>query len=550
MTDLQGRPICLVAICSLRWLIPISCHYETLFMTMRNKQTLFMTVRDKFSQVYEEVKPRNLTKRFLALNGSRRAMVILIAVLLVIVLTTFHRYGFTFDEFKGVLRAKKVLKSFNPSGEASDASGIDMSHGPAPDVLALVLQNLVPPLSYDSRHLVFALFGVAGVYYLYRFGSKFVGEWVGVFAALFLAATPMWFGHMFFNAKDIPFATLLLASSYYSLLALTEPTTSRGLWVKTGVSVGLLASTKFGGLPAFVFVVAAYLACLAMFPSQNSLQLAPDLRRRIASLGLAGLVGCLLCFLVFWPQVYALQFVFREPGANAIFKANQDPYYAATYFIVSTPLFLLVLAVAGVGCALYRREAPIVAAIIVFSSFFLAQALTGFRVYNGSRHFLFLYPFFMLTAAYPVALLLDVMKGSLARVALIGIIALCVAGTLFDMYRLFPYQYSFYNSLVGGFAGADGVYEIDSWRSAHREAIDLIAAKVDPGTIVRIRSCASKLNLRVYPNFKLVERNEDADYFIALRRGKKCAFEMFDGLPVVGEVRREGVLLARIYAAR
>jgi hypothetical protein len=360
----------------------------------------------------------------------------------------------------------------------------------------------------------------------------------------------MWFGHMFFNAKDIPFATLLLASSYYSLLALTEATTSRGLWVKTGLTVGLLASTKFGGLPVFVFVVAVYLACLAMFPGQNSLRLAPDLRRRIASLGIASLVGCLLCFLVFWPQVYALQFVLREPGANSIFKANQDPFYAATYFMVSTPLFLLVLAVAGLGCALYRREGRILAAIIVFFSFFLAQALTGFRVHNGPRHFLFLYPFFMLTAAYPVALLIDNIKGSLARVAMIGIIALCVAGTLFDMYRLFPYQYSFYNSSVGGFAGADGVYEIDSWRSALREAIDLIAATVDSGATVRVRFCASKLNLKGHPNFKLVARNEDADYFVALRRGKKCAFEVFDGLPVVGEVRREGVLLARIYGAR
>ena len=118
------------------------------------------------------------------------------------------------------------------------------------------------------------------------------------------------------------------------------------------------------------------------------------------------------------------------------------------------------------------------------------------------------------------------------------------------MYRLFPYQYSFYNSLVGGFAGADGVYEIDTWRSAHREALDLIAAKVNPGDTVRIRSCASKLNLRPHPGFKLVERLEDADYFIALRRGKKCAPAVFEGRPVVGEVRREGVLLARIYAAR
>ncbi len=476
-------------------------------------------------------------------------MVILIAVLLVIVLTTFNRYGFTVDEGKGFLRAKRILEFFNHPGKASDASGIDVSHGAAPDLLALLLQKWVPPLSYDSRHLVFALFGVAGIYYVYRFGSKFVGEWAGVFAALFLAATPMWFGYMFINAKDIPFATLLLASSYYSLLILTGQKTSRGLWLKTGFAIGLLAATKAAGLLALVFIVAVYLGCLATLPSQQKIQLAPDLGRRVALVALASLLGSLLCFLLFWPQFYVLDFVFREPG-KSVLSATQNPYYAATYFIASTPLFLLALAVVGVVCAIYRREAPIIAAIVVFFSFFLAQALTGFRVDNGCRHFLFVYPFFMITAAYPVAIALDAIEFSLARLALIGAIALCIAGTTVEMYRLFPYQYSFYNSLVGGFAGADGVYDIDTWRSAHREALDLIAARVSPGDTVRIRSCASKLDFKMHRGFMLVERNEDADYFIALRRGKKCAPEKFEGLPVVGEVRREGVLLARVYAAR
>ena len=176
--------------------------------------------------------------------------------------------------------------------------------------------------------------------------------------------------------------------------------------------------------------------------------------------------------------------------------------------------------------------------------------MSGLRVYNGSRHFLFVYPFFMLTAAYPVAVVLDRLKGRPARAALIGAIALCVASTSIEMYRLFPYQYSFYNALVGGFAGADGVYEIDTWRSAHREAVDLIASRITPGDTVRIRSCASKLNLKIHPGLTLSKGIEDADYFIAQVRGKECSFEAFDGLPVIGEVRREGVLLARVYAAQ
>jgi len=502
----------------------------------------------KLRQIAVAVKPGSLRARFEALNVPQRTMVVLIAALLVIVLTTFNRYGFSFDESKGVTRAEAVLDFFNPNGKAL-SSAIDMTHGTAPDVLALILKKIVPPLSYDSRHLVFALFGIAGIYYVYRFGSKFIGEWVGVFAALFLATTPMWFGHMFINAKDIPFATLLLASSYYGLLILTGHETSPQLWVKTGLSIGMLAATKLLGLLALLLIIFTYLIILTSLPNRSGVKIASDLGRRNASLALAGLVGCLLCFLLFWPQVFVLDVAFREPG-KSILSVRQDPDYAATYFLVSTPVFLLVLAAAGVLCAICRREATILAAIVIFISFFLMQALSGVRVYNGSRHFLFVYPFFMLVAAYPVALMLDTLKGRLARAALIGAVALCVASTIIEMYRLFPYQYSFYNSLVGGFAGADGVYEIDTWRTAHREAINLIAARVNPGEAVRIRSCASGLNLVGHPGFKLVQPMEDADYFIALRRGKKCAPAVFEGRPVVGEVRREGVLLARVYAAR
>jgi hypothetical protein len=76
----------------------------------------------------------------------------------------------------------------------------------------------------------------------------------------------MWFGYMFINHKDFPFATLLLTATYYSLLALTGHPTSRRFWLKTGLAIGLLAATKFVGLLLLLFVVVVYFACLLAFP--------------------------------------------------------------------------------------------------------------------------------------------------------------------------------------------------------------------------------------------------------------------------------------------
>ena len=90
-------------------------------------------------------------------------MLALLTVLLAIVLATYSQYGFTTDEFRGFQRAQRIFAFFASGATTDSLSDIDMFHGAAPDVLALALQTLIPSLSYDSRHLVFALLGVAGI---------------------------------------------------------------------------------------------------------------------------------------------------------------------------------------------------------------------------------------------------------------------------------------------------------------------------------------------------------------------------------------------------
>jgi hypothetical protein len=81
--------------------------------------------------------------------------------------------------------------------------------------------------------------------------------------------------------------------------------------------------------------------------------------------------------------------------------------------------------------------------------------------------------------------------------------------------------------------------------------MDHVARRVKPGDTVYVYSCGSKLDYK-YLGFERAPKKEDADYFIALRRGVlgRCAPEVFEGLPLIGEVRRQGVLLAKIFAAR
>ena len=491
--------------------------------------------------------------RFTEISLPQWSMLALMLALSSVVFATYDQYGFTTDEDRGLVRAERIFAVLS-SGRVTESSEIDLFHGAAPDVIALMLQKLVPTLSYDSRHLVFALFGIAGVYFVYRFGSRWVSEWAGFFAALFLATTPMWFGYMFINHKDIPFATLLLASTHYSLIALTSDSISPRLGFKAGAAIGLLAGTKFVGLLLLPLVVALFVGCLFL-SGQASFDAPRDLARRIAKLTGVAVLGTVAGFILFFPQLFFGEI--NQSGASTRFSEihkwtrsrGNDSFYGIRHFIVTTPIFLLVLAAAGLIFAIRRRQATVLAASLLCGFVFLAPMVSHNRLYDGCRHFLFAYPYFMIVAAYPLSVLLAV-NSVAVRAAVSCAVALCLAGPVWEMYRLFPYQYSFYNAFVGGIEGADGVYEMDMWRSAHREALKLIASRVSPGETVRVFSCGSRIDYRRYEGLILTKVMDEADYFVTSRRGRGCSATRFEGRPLIDDVRRGTVIFARIYAAR
>jgi 4-amino-4-deoxy-L-arabinose transferase-like glycosyltransferase len=491
----------------------------------------------------------------------------LLVVLTITVALTYDRYGFTIDEDNCYARASRVVQfitSFGRNVETLATFDIhDAIHGAMPDTLALLLQRFIPALSFDSRHLVSAMFGVGGIYYAYRVGATFITPAVGFFAALFLASNPMWFGYMFINTKDIPFATMLLCAFYYCLRALAGRYESPWIWVKVGLSIGLLATIKLFGVLVLYSIFLVGVIFLLIIPNVCSLQIYIALLGRLLAVMASTIVGCLVCFTIFWPQFYFYSYLqlanvvgpFKTEEISVQingqrFRFDRIPwYYLSTYWSISMPLFLLVLTAAGAAAGVIRREPLIMSLVLVSVAFFAGQAITGALVYNGYRHFLFLLPFAMLIAAYSIGFLLSAHVSLMMRITALAVVVVGVATTILTTYQLFPYQYSFYNVLVGGVAGADGRFYIDVWRSALREALRKADESIsDRSGIVRIFTCGSDLTFSFFPRFERVKELEEADYIIALRMG--CGPERFTELPVVADVRRQGVLFATIHTGK
>ena len=74
---------------------------------------------------------------------------------------------------------------------------------------AALLAKIVPFDLFETRRLLGAVVGIAGLAITWRIGRRIGGPLAGLLALLLLAACPLYYGHMFMNPKDAPFAAAM-----------------------------------------------------------------------------------------------------------------------------------------------------------------------------------------------------------------------------------------------------------------------------------------------------------------------------------------------------
>ena len=88
-----------------------------------------------------------------------------------------------------------------------------------------------------------------GIVYAYKLGNHVWGPKAGFFSALFLAVMPGFYGQIFNDSKDIPFAALFSIALYNILRTYNQlPNVSYRLVVEVGVAIGLALGVRIGGI--------------------------------------------------------------------------------------------------------------------------------------------------------------------------------------------------------------------------------------------------------------------------------------------------------------
>jgi len=512
------------------------------------------------------------------------AIVVLAAVGLIASLT-FRDYGLGWDDYTHAEYADLLLRmygsGFKDTGALSFANLY--MYGGGFDMAAALLHKVIPLELFETRRLLGAVVGVIGLAVTWRLGRRVGGPMAGLAALLLLALCPTYYGHMFMNPKDAPFAVAMVILML-GLVRLAEeyPAPSPSTVLIVGVGAGLsLGSRVLGGLA----LLYALIGFVPLFADEIRTQGARASLRRFAHLLYMLLPSLILGYLIMgliWPWsviepgnpfralTYFSSFFekpWKEMFDGALVSVPDMPWsYLPTLFALQLPEVLLGLLVAGVVGALISlsrsdvtpRRKTILLMLTTAATLPVSIAMVKRpALYNGIRHFIFVIPPMAVLAGTAFAGGMNWL-GDNRRNWQPAAVAIFVFGLLLpltEMIRLHPYQYTHFNHIAGTVRAADDRYMLDYWGLALKQASDGLRDELDErqespprGRKWKVAVCGPQRPAQVAlgPDFTIGWDSHAADF--AMTIGEFYC----KGLtaPVMVEIKRDDVVFARVYDIR
>jgi hypothetical protein len=242
--------------------------------------------------------------------------------------------------------------------------------------------------------------------------------------------------------------------------------------------------------------------------------------------------------------------------------------YVPIYILIRMPLLALfgaalamtfaLLPRLAAGSAQLRRGDIVLVALTVIIPLFCQVIFHG-PAFTGMRHFLFVVPALAVLAGTGLDAMVTALatRGRLAASGGLAVVSACFLWNAVTLVRLHPYEYLFYNAVVGGMEGASRRYDLDYWFSSMPEALAVLetylrrSEPVDAGRPPQIYSvavCGERLPFektvtlpQLHWDFKS-EWNQ-SEFFIAPTH-MNCDGDL-DG-EIVGKVERLGTAIAYV----
>ena len=451
----------------------------------------------------------------------------IIIVMLFLLITMSRSAGMSDDEHYHIKQAEYVYAFYTTLGK--DTMAVIPMHkddnlrefGQVSDNIAyLITKILGSDEVMQIRHYVCSIFGWLGILFAALLTFRISKNWGGaIITALLLFFSPRYMGHSFNNLKDVPFAAAMMMGLYYIVLFVqTFPKPSIKICIMLAVSIGLAIGTRIGGLLLIAYF--GLFGLLSLFIAIGNLSKADKnsavknkkinkafnpilkLTGKILLYGITTSLAGYIFALLIWPfalikPIENFIFVFENMSHFKItisqlfegtlqYSSNLPWYYIPKYILMTVPIAVLI------GFVLYpfvgglkkghRFTTFIIYFACIFPIFWIIY--TGANVYGGWRHVLFAYPPIVAAAGLGFGALMNLFKNRYVKMAFFALPLLLLITPLLHIVRNHPYQYVYFNEVVGGTKNAYGKYELDYYFNSTREATEWIIENAEKDSLV------------------------------------------------------------------
>jgi len=178
----------------------------------------------------------------------------------------------------------------------------------------------------------------------------------------------------------------------------------------------------------------------------------------------------------------------------------------------------------------------------------LAIMILNPTIYDNFRHFLFITPPIFLFAGLGLEYILSKIRNE--TLSMILILAILLPGII-GIVNLHPYQYMYYNNIVGGVEGAFRRFETDYWYTSYYECTQYINQAASTNDTILVIGPAHIVDYYAREDLTIINYDKNdaenqfsvSDFAIISSRGNKDQYLLSDGQTIY-TVEKSGATLA------
>jgi len=487
-----------------------------------------------------------------------------------------HRdYGACWDEKYTHSHGQQIWK-FLFEGDPALLTAHDRFYGPFIEAVLTFVTHWIGTSTIRQdlflRHAaVFVIFFIGTVCFYRLSVRRHGGRAAGLFSVLLLLLSPRIFADAFYNSKDVGFLAVFIAAVLTMERALEKPSASR-LAVHAVVSAAAI-STRLAGL---------------LIPALTAFFLLVDMCRRTdrkiftaVRNGLLYMVLVPLLTVAFWPTLWhdpigGFVSAVREMGhftkgpdgvlyrGEFVTTLDIPWHYLPTWIAITTPIFHLFCSAWGIclmaarwawgSDGLRRRSREDITVLAWLIVPVLLVIFTGSPVYDGWRHFYFVYPAIVLLAVDGWMWVLNRLNGRALKSMWAAISAAAVLPILLFMVQSHPLQNVYFNLLAGPRETIAERYEVDYWGLSYREGLEYIA-RIDPrrSVLVSVSNPPGEINWHLASpwsetrRLRMIAQPGKAHYFLTNYREGPLHRKPPARMRKIREIKVGGVTVLGIY---